>query len=57
MGMPSWIVAMVVLTAASTLGNEQVAALIASGCGYTRSVISVITPSVPSLPTNSRVRS
>ena len=52
-----WIVAIVACTASATLGNEQVAAEIASGCGYTRSVISVITPSVPSLPTKMRVRS
>ena len=37
--------------------RDMPGALIASGCGYTRSVISVITPSVPSLPTNTRVRS
>ena len=49
-----WIV---VRTAASMLGNEQIAAEIASGIGYRRSVTSVITPSVPSLPTNRRVRS
>ena len=37
---------------------EQVfAALTASGSGYSFSVTSVITPSVPSLPTKSRVRS
>jgi len=35
----------------------KVAAEIASGSGYRRSVISVITPSVPSLPTIRRVRS
>jgi hypothetical protein len=39
------------------LGNEQIAAATASGSGYRRSVISVMTPSVPSLPTNRRVRS
>ena len=48
---------MVVVTAASMLGKLQTAAITASGCGYSRKVISVITPSVPSLPTNSRVRS
>jgi hypothetical protein len=32
-GTPSWIVWMVVRTAASMLGNEQMAALIASGSG------------------------
>ena len=49
-----WIV---VRTAASMLGKWQIAALTASGSGYSFSVTSVITPSVPSLPTNSRVRS
>ena len=39
------------------LGKLQTAADTASGCGYSRSVISVITPSVPSLPTIRRVRS
>jgi hypothetical protein len=56
-GTPIWMTWMVVRTAASMLGNWQIAALTASGSGYRRSVISVITPSVPSLPTNSRVRS
>jgi hypothetical protein len=46
-----------VRTAASMLGKEQMAALTASGSGYRRSVISVMTPSVPSLPTIRRVRS
>jgi len=48
---------MVVRTAASMLGNEHTAAKTASGKGYKRKVISVITPSVPSLPTIKRVRS
>ena len=56
-GMPIWMIWIVVRTAASMLGKVQVAAEIASGSGYSRSVISVITPSVPSLPTISRVRS
>ena len=46
-----------VRTAAAIDANEQVAAATASGSGWSFSVISVITPSVPSLPTNSRVRS
>ena len=56
-GTPSWMIWMVVRTAASMLGNEQIAAEIASGSGYSRTVTSVITPSVPSLPTIRRVRS
>ena len=56
-GTPSWMVWMVVRTAASMLGNEQMAALTASGRGYRRTVTSVRTPSVPSLPTIRRVRS
>jgi hypothetical protein len=48
---------MVVLTASATDGKEQIAADTASGSGYRRSVTSVMMPSVPSLPTNSRVRS
>ncbi|MNT43959.1 hypothetical protein D3C72_1804560 [compost metagenome] len=56
-GTPSWMVWMVVRTAASMLGNEQIAALTASGSGYRRTVIWVMMPSVPSLPTIRRVRS
>jgi hypothetical protein len=56
-GTPIWIVSMVVCTAASMLGKKHTAALTASGSGYSRNVTSVITPSVPSLPTNRRVRS
>ena len=56
-GTPIWIMVMVVRTAASMLGNEHTAANTASGKGYKRKVISVITPSVPSLPTIKRVRS
>ena len=57
MGTPSWMVWMTVRTAASMLGKEQIAAEMASGKGYRRTVTSVITPSVPSLPTIRRVRS
>ena len=56
-GTPSWMVWITVRTAASMLGNEQTAALTASGSGYRRTVISVMMPSVPSLPTMRRVRS
>ena len=56
-GMPDWMVAMVALQAASTLGNGQTPAEIASGIPDSRSVISVMMPSVPSLPTRRRVRS
>ena len=44
-------------TAPSSVSNAHAAAVIDSGVGCTRSVISVISPSVPSEPTNSRVRS
>ena len=57
MGTPIWMIWIVVRTAASIDGKVQVAADIASGSGNTLSVISVITPSVPSLPTKRRVRS
>ena len=43
--------------AALTDGNGQTPAEIASGMPCSFSVISVMTPSVPSEPTNSRVRS
>ncbi|MNV01454.1 hypothetical protein D3C71_916550 [compost metagenome] len=56
-GTPIWMIWMVVRTAASMLGKEQMAALTASGSGYRRTVISVMMPSVPSLPTIRRVRS
>ena len=56
-GMPSWIVAMTVSTAPSIESNAQTAADTASGIGCSRTVTSVITPSVPSAPTNRRVRS
>ena len=44
-------------TASSRSGKEHTAAAIASGTGWRRSVISVITPSVPSEPTRRPVRS
>ena len=44
-------------TALSRVGNAHAAEVIDSGVGWTRSVISVISPSVPSLPMNRRVRS
>ena len=46
-----------VSTASSSVGNAHAAAVIDSGVGWTRSVTSVISPSVPSLPMNRRVRS
>ncbi len=48
---------MTVLTAESMLGKLQTAAATASGNGCSRTVISLMMPSVPSEPTNSRVRS
>jgi hypothetical protein len=56
-GMPSCITAMTVSTAAASVGNWQTAALVASGMPCRRSRTLVTTPSVPSLPTISRVRS
>ena len=56
-GMPIWITSIVVRTAASMLGKEQIAAEMASGSGYSLTVTSVMTPNVPSLPTIKRVRS
>ena len=56
-GMPSWIVVITVRTAFSMLSNWQVAAASASGRPCSRTVNSVMTPSVPSDPTNSFVRS
>ena len=56
-GMPDWMVRMVALQHASTDGNGQTPAAIASGMPASRSVSSVMTPSVPSEPTISRVRS
>ena len=56
-GIRDWMVRITVLTASATVGKAQTAAEIASGMPYSLSVISVMTPSVPSEPTNSRVRS
>ncbi len=56
-GMPDWIVTMAALQAASTDGNGQMPPEIASGMPCSFSVSSVMTPSVPSEPTISRVRS
>ena len=56
-GRPDWMVWMVASQAARTLGNEQWPPAIASGMPARRSVTSTMTPSVPSEPTNSRVRS
>ena len=50
-------VAITVLTAKSMFGKPQTAAATASGSGCSRTVISLMMPSVPSEPTNSRVRS
>ncbi len=56
-GMPCWMVRMVALQAASTEGNGQTPEAIASGMPDNLSVSSVMTPSVPSEPTISLVRS
>ena len=56
-GRPDWMVAIATSQAARTLGKEQWPPAIASGIPASRSVISTITPSVPSEPTNNRVRS
>ncbi len=56
-GMPVWMIAIAVRTAGAIPLNQQVAAATASGRGCSSSVISAMTPSVPSLPTSSRVRS
>jgi hypothetical protein len=56
-GMPLWIVMMVALQQASTEGKGQVPPEIASGIPCNFNVSSVMTPSVPSEPTISRVRS
>ena len=48
---------MTVSTAPSSVSKAAAAAVIASGVGCSRSVTSQISPSVPSEPTNSRVRS
>ena len=56
-GMPDWMVRMVALQAASTDGNGQTPDAIASGMPASRNVSSTMTPSVPSEPIISRVRS
>lgn len=56
-GMPIWIVAITVLQAASRLGNGQTPPEIACGMPCSLSVSAVMTPSVPSEPISSRVRS
>ena len=57
-GMPDWMVdGSPRCSAASTDGNGQTPPEIASGMPASRSVSSVMTPSVPSEPTISRVRS
>jgi len=56
-GIPACSVWITVLTAPPMSLNEHTAADIASGTAYSRTVISVMTPSVPSDPTKRRVRS
>ena len=56
-GMPDWMVAMAALQASSTEENGQTPPAIASGMPCSFRVSSVMTPSVPSAPTISRVRS
>ena len=56
-GMQCCIATITVSTAALSVGNWQTAAEIASGTPCRRSWISVMTPSVPSEPTNRCVRS
>ena len=56
-GMPSCTVSITESTAPSIVSNAQVADAITSGMPKSLSATSVITPSVPSLPTKSRVRS
>ena len=56
-GTPSWIVWITVRTALATSGNAQTAADTASGSGCSRTISSVISPSVPSEPIIRRVRS
>ena len=56
-GMPLWMVTIVASQAASIVGNGQMPAEIASGMPCSRSVSSVMMPSVPSEPTKRRVRS
>ncbi|MNV70568.1 hypothetical protein D3C71_1635420 [compost metagenome] len=56
-GTPIWMISMTLCTASSSVSKLQTAADTASGCGYSRTVTSVMMPSVPSLPTKMRVRS
>ena len=56
-GMPAARMPITVSTAPASVSNWQIAADCASGMPCRRSWISVMTPSVPSLPMNSRVRS
>ena len=56
-GTPAWMVWITVLVQPSTESKAHTAADIASCTGYSRTVASVMMPSVPSEPTNRRVRS
>ena len=56
-GMPDWIVMITASQAALIDGKGQMPPAIASGMPKSFSVSSVMTPSVPSAPTKSRVRS
>ena len=56
-GIPSWTASVTVATAPSRPSKTQRAAAISSGMPWMRSVSSVITASVPSEPSSSRVRS
>ncbi len=54
---PICMVAIAVSTAPARVAKAQMPTAVASGIPYTRSVTSVITPSVPSEPTSRWVRS
>ena len=56
-GSPAWMVRITASQAALTEGNGQIPAEIAYGIPCSFNVSSVMTPSVPSEPTKSRVRS
>ncbi|MOA39886.1 hypothetical protein D3C78_1617000 [compost metagenome] len=56
-GTPIWMISITLWTASSSVGKLHTAADTASGCGYRRTVTSVMMPSVPSLPMKMRVRS
>ena len=56
-GTPDWIVWITAFTAPSMSEKEQTAARSSSGMPWSRTVNSVMMPSVPSEPTKSRVRS